>query len=136
MATMSRRTPAPLASAIAAALDGREGFIWDGAGPNPYLSMLACADALLVTADSVNMASEAAATGAPVHVFWPGGGHSRLAAFHAGLAATSASRAWRGGLEAWSYPPVNSTPAIADAILQAFLSFRPELPRPQLRRGA
>ena len=36
------------------------------------------ADAILVTADSVNMASEAAATGAPVHVFWPGGGHPRL----------------------------------------------------------
>lgn len=125
MATVSRRTPAPLVKAIAAALDGKEGFLWDGgAGPNPYLSILAYADALLVTADSVNMTSEAAATGAPVHVFWPDGGHPRFAAFHAGLAATGASRAWRGALEEWTYPPVNSTTAIATAILQAFLSFR------------
>ncbi len=120
MATVSRRTPVPLVGAIAAALDGKEGFLWDGAGPNPYVSMLACADALLVTADSVNMVSEAAATGAPVHVFWPGGGHPRFAAFHAGLAATGASRTWRGALEEWAYPPVNSTPAIAAAVLQAY----------------
>ena len=124
MATVSRRTPAPLAAALKAAIAKGPGFLWDGAGPNPYVAMLACADAILVTADSVNMASEAAATGAPVHVFWPGGGHPRLAAFHATLAETGASRTWRGELERWSYPPVNATPAIAAEILRAFSSFR------------
>jgi len=132
MATISRRTPASIARALAATLAEGPGFLWDGDGPNPYLSILANADAILVTADSVNMASEAAATGAPVHVFWPGGGHPRFAAFHAALEATGASRRWRGGLEDWSYAPVNSTPAIAAAIQQAFFSFPPA----QLRRGA
>lgn len=120
MATISRRTPASVARALAATLAEGPGFLWDGDDPNPYVSMLAGADAILVTADSVNMASEAAATGAPVHVFWPAGGHPRLAAFHAALEETGASRRWRGALEDWSYAPVNSTPAIATAIRQAF----------------
>ncbi len=124
MATVSRRTPDPLRAALATALSEGPGFLWSGAGSNPYLSMLAIADAILVTADSVNMASEAATTGAPVHVFWPHGGHPRLAAFHEGLAETGASRRWRGALESWSYPPLNATPAIAAAILRAFSRFR------------
>jgi mitochondrial fission protein ELM1 len=132
MATISRRTPASVTQALAATIAEGPGFLWDGDGPNPYVSMLAIADAILVTADSVNMASEAAATGAPAHVFWPGGGHPRLAAFHAALEETGASRRWRGALEDWSYAPINSTPAIATAIRQAFNSFRPA----QLRRGA
>ncbi len=132
MATTSRRTPAPLAARLAAAIAGGPGFLWDGAGPNPYPSMLACADAILVTADSVNMASEAAATGAPVHVYWPAywpeywphGSHRRFAAFHAALEKTGASRKWRGALEDWSYPPVNATPAIAESVIEAFCAFR------------
>jgi uncharacterized protein len=132
MATISRRTPASVAQALAATIAEGPGFLWNGDGPNPYVSMLAVADAILVTADSVNMASEAAATGAPVHVFWPGGGHPRLSAFHAALEETGASRRWRGALEDWSYAPVNSTPAIATAIRQAFNNFR----LTQLRRGA
>jgi len=122
---------ARLAAAAATLAEG-PGFLWDGDGPNPYLSILANADAILVTADSVNMASEAAATGTPVNVLRPGGGHPRLAAFHAALEETGASRRWRGALEDWSYAPVNSTPAIAAAIRQAFNSF----PLAQLRRGA
>jgi mitochondrial fission protein ELM1 len=124
MATISRRTPAPVAQALKAAIAEGPGFLWDGGDPNPYISILACADALLVTADSVNMTGEAAATGAPVHVFWPDGGHPRFAAFHAALAETGASRTWRGSLQSWSYPPVNTTPAIAEAVLAAFTGAR------------
>jgi hypothetical protein len=36
---------------------------------NPYFGVLALADALIVTSDSVAMLSEAAATGKPVHIF-------------------------------------------------------------------
>ena len=43
-------------------------WVWDGGGDNPYLALLADADAIFVTPDSVNMASEAAATGRPVYV--------------------------------------------------------------------
>lgn len=124
MATISRRTPVAVAKALGTAIAAGPGFLWDGGDPNPYVSILACADAVLVTADSVNMASEAASTGAPIHVFWPGGSHPRITAFHAALAETGASRTWRGTPETWSYHPVNTTPAIAEAVLEAFNSAR------------
>ncbi len=62
---------------LAAAPDGQPArnrhakrrILWDGAGKNPYLAMLAAADAIVVTADSVNMVGEACATGKPVLVF-------------------------------------------------------------------
>jgi mitochondrial fission protein ELM1 len=101
-------------------------FLWEGEGENPYLSILACSDALLVTGDSVNMVSEAAATGTPVHVFAPGGGSAKIAAFLAGLEARGAVRRWAGRLEHWSYEPVNSTPELAAAIAQANLRFARE----------
>ena len=42
-------------------------------GDNPYLGMLALADELVVTADSIAMLSEACATGKPVYMFDLGG---------------------------------------------------------------
>ena len=49
-------------------------IIWDGSGDNPYFGMLGAADAIIVTADSVSMISEAAATGKPVHIIELEGG--------------------------------------------------------------
>jgi mitochondrial fission protein ELM1 len=66
----SRRTPARLIAAIEAAFTGDPGvFVWDRESDNPYLGVLACADRLVVTSDSVSMISEALATGHPVEVF-------------------------------------------------------------------
>jgi hypothetical protein len=123
MASVSRRTPAGVATALRAALEGAQCFLWDGTGDNPYFSMLANADHLIVTADSVNMVGEAAATGAPVHVFAPSGGHPKIAAYLEALEAHGAARPWRGELEEWRYEPLNSTPMIADAIASAYLTF-------------
>jgi hypothetical protein len=100
-------------------------FLWEGEGENPYFSILACSDALLVTGDSVNMASDAAATGAPVHVFAPGGS-PKLAAFLAGLESLGAVRRWAGRLEHWSYDAVDSTWELAESIARAYLRFARE----------
>ena len=70
--TPSRRTGALGLSVLREQLRGVPGAIWDGTGDNPYYAYLAIADALLVTADSVSMVSEAAATGKPVHHRLPG----------------------------------------------------------------
>src|SRR3546814_947431 len=53
---------------------GHPGLAWrdDGDGPNPYPGLLAWADRIVCSADSVNMVSEACATRAPVFVFEPG----------------------------------------------------------------
>lgn len=44
-------------------------YFWSGEGDNPYLGILAHADALIVTEDSVSMVSEALATQKPVATF-------------------------------------------------------------------
>src|SRR5439155_16017696 len=61
--TPSRRTGAAGIALLRQRLAGLPAEIWDGSGDNPYYAYLAIADALLVTADSVSMVSEAAATG-------------------------------------------------------------------------
>lgn len=120
MATPSRRTPKSLIEMLKDHLRAFPSFLWDGTGENPYLSLLACADAFLITADSVNMISEAAATGAPIHIFAPPGGHQKLIHFQNKLTAAGAVRLWRGALEDWRYNPINATPMIAQSVISAY----------------
>jgi mitochondrial fission protein ELM1 len=117
MATPSRRTPPDLANAAREAVG--DGFFWDGTGENPYLAMLALADAMFVTGDSANMVGEATATGAPVHVFEPSGGASRkLARAIDALVARGAARRWAAKLEEFRYAPIDSSGEIAAEILR------------------
>ncbi|MDH5834487.1 mitochondrial fission ELM1 family protein [Luteimonas kalidii] len=71
LGTVSRRTPADMGEALQRALAGTHGVLWHGAGdgPNPYPGLLAWADRIVCSPDSVNMVSEACATRVPVHVF-------------------------------------------------------------------
>jgi uncharacterized protein len=83
----SRRTPnpwRPLLRAHALRLGAR---LWMDAddGLNPYRGYLAHADRLVVTADSVNMLSEACATGAAVSSFSSGALAGKLLRFDAAL---------------------------------------------------
>ncbi len=117
--TVSRRTPAALRAALVAIAAGPRHFLWDGTGPNPYGSLLATADAIVATADSTNMVGEAAATGVPILVFEPSGGHPKIRAFLDGLARHGAVRPFTGRLEAFRYEPLDSTPEIATVALAA-----------------
>jgi mitochondrial fission protein ELM1 len=123
MATASRRTPAALREALRRVLIPPNGFLWDGEGENPYRSMLANADAIIVTGDSVNMVGEAVATCAPVHVVAPPRGTRRIDAYLAALTDAGAIRLWRGALEDWARAPFNATPDIACATARAYLAF-------------
>jgi len=86
----SRRTPAGLAEQISAALDDQRVMLVGPDEPNPYPGLLGVADAVVVTSDSVNMASETAITGRPVLIApWrpanaanPSGERGRIRAFH------------------------------------------------------
>ena len=66
--TASRRTGADNEKTLRAALAGPAVDFWNGEGENPYFAMLALADAIVVTGDSVNMISEACSSGKPVYV--------------------------------------------------------------------
>lgn len=119
LVTPSRRTHKRLITKVVAATEGHPRLVWNGDGDNPYPYFLAAADALVVTADSVNMCGEACATGRPVYVFTPSGGSDKFRRFHAALAAHGATRALPervteiGG---WTYPALDSAAMIAREI--------------------
>lgn len=135
MITASRRTPPALRDGLARLAAETGGFLWDGTGENPYVSLLALADAVVVTADSTNMLGEAAASGAPVLVFAPTGGHAKFETLVAGLAAHGAARPFRGRLEGDRYEPLDSTPVVAAALARAYRAHRAALGLPQTALG-
>jgi mitochondrial fission protein ELM1 len=85
LATTSRRTPAAFAASLRDRLAALPCAFWDGGGTNPYPGLLAWADRIVVTPDSVNMLSEACATGVPVHAPTSMPLPAKLARFHAAL---------------------------------------------------
>ena len=122
--TPSRRTGTETVATIRAALAGTSCEIWDETGDNPYLGYLALADAIVATSDSVNMVSEACATGKPVHVFHLPGGSEKFRRFHAAFEAAGFTRPFAGRLESWSYDPPRETERVA-GLIRARLKDRP-----------
>lgn len=114
--TPSRRTGDDNLRAITAPLDGLAADIWDGTGENPYFAILALADALIVTSDSVNMVTEACATGKPVHIFDLDGGSAKFNRFHAAFREAGMTRPFTGKLESWSYAPPDDMKRAAAAV--------------------
>jgi uncharacterized protein len=121
--TPSRRTGERGITLLRARLGSFPGAIWDGGGDNPYFAYLALADAVLVTADSVSMISEAAATGKPVHVLDLDGGDAKFRRFHATMRAAGVTRPFTGRIESWSYPIRDDT-ARAGAALRTLVLTR------------
>ncbi|TAN57873.1 MAG: nucleoside-diphosphate sugar epimerase, partial [Magnetospirillum sp.] len=120
LVTTSRRTTPMAAQALFADLPGPlYAHRWGEAGDNPYLGILALADALVVTGDSVSMCCEACAAPAPVYVWAPEGWvtdkHARLhrMLFEQGYARPLPES---GRLHAWSHPPLDPAAEIAAAI--------------------
>jgi uncharacterized protein len=118
--TPSRRTGAEGLAVLRERLAGLPAAIWNGASENPYFAYLALADAFLVTADSVSMISEAAATGKPVHILGLDGGNAKFVRFHRIMHEAGITRPFAGHIEEWSYPPLDDT-ARAGAALRALV---------------
>jgi hypothetical protein len=119
-ATISRRTPMPALMQFRTWLAPHCAIFYENEGVNPYFAILGAADHIFVTADSVNMAVEAAATGKPIHVFDVDGPGGKLDRFHKSLARRGCSRRFNGKLETWSYPPLMETDRVAVAVLTAW----------------
>ncbi len=123
MITPSRRSHQRLVAAADKATQNAPRILWTGDGENPYADFLANADALVVTADSVNMCGEACATGRPVYIFKPSGGSPKFNRFHEALAATGAPRPLPerfAKIETWDYQPLDGAQAIAAEIEQRY----------------
>jgi mitochondrial fission protein ELM1 len=96
--TPSRRTGDDNVAILRNTLAGTPGFFWDGTGENPYFGILGSADVLLVTADSVNMITEACASGHPVYVYNLPGGSAKSRRFHEAVFLRGYARPYRGSL--------------------------------------
>ena len=118
--TTSRRTDPAATRALRAALVDTPADIWDGTGDNPYFGLLALADAIVATGDSVNMVSEALATGQPVHIFDLPGGSPKFTRFHELLRARGLTRPFTGRLESWAYEPPDDMHRATEAVLRLF----------------
>ncbi len=111
--TPSRRTDAAARATLERTLRPLGAMVWDGAGDNPYFGMLALADAIVVTSDSVSMVSEAVATRAPVLLAPLPGQSRRNALFLRPLVDAGRLRAFRGRLDLWPVEPIDDTQAAA-----------------------
>jgi len=116
LVTPSRRTGEENLAILKRGLAELPALIWDFTGENPYFGFLGLADAIIVTADSVNMVSEAAATGKPVMVAALEGGNAKFRAFHESMREAGHTRPFRGRIERWRPPPLDETGQVAEAV--------------------
>lgn len=124
LVTTSRRTGARNEEILRRSLAGLPVEIWDGQGENPYFGILALSDHIVVTCDSVNMVSEAASTGKPVHVVHLRGGSAKFTRFHEALVEAGIARPFHGTLEEWCYSPLDETRRVAAEIRRRLLARR------------
>lgn len=113
MVTPSRRTDPAVTAVMREALEPLGGYVWDFAGDNPYFGMLALADMIVVTQDSVSMISEAAATSVPVMFAELPGSSRRQGIFLRTLQQEGRIRPFQSRFEQWAATPLNDTPAAA-----------------------
>ncbi len=117
-AVASRRTPARWREMLATVDAGIPGLRWrdERDGPNPYAGLLAHAQRIVCTPDSVNMLSEAAATLAPVFVWSAGIASGRLRVFLDALRASGRVRDRDDALAPFAAEPLRETARVADEV--------------------
>lgn len=119
LVSTSRRTGAAADAVFAAAAAvPHHGFRWGDAGDNPFPGYLACADAVIVTGDSVSMVCEACAVPAPVYIYAPEDAvpvkHRRL---HRELYERGCARPLEDTLAPWERTPLDTAGTIAAEIV-------------------
>jgi mitochondrial fission protein ELM1 len=115
MLAASRRTPVAFREAIRARYANRDALLWldDTDGTNAYAGMLAWADRIVCSPDSVNMISEACGTYVPVFVANAVGIRGRIRAFIDDLVAAGRVRPLEAGLAPFKVEPLRETERIA-----------------------
>jgi mitochondrial fission protein ELM1 len=114
--TPSRRTGKHNLAVLRKALSDVQAFVWNEEGANPYFGILGLSDGLVVTADSVNMITEACATGKPVYIFDLPGGSAKSSRFHETLIARGHARKFTVPLEPYAPRPLREMERVAAEI--------------------
>lgn len=115
MLSGSRRTPPGIVAQARERWRDVPGLRWfdEGDGPNPYAGMLAAAERIVVSPDSVNMISEACATAVPVYVAEPERATGRIGRYLADLRKRGRIREQGAHLGFFDTRPIIETPRIA-----------------------
>jgi len=117
--TPSRRTGQAALAVLRNTLEPAGIRVITGTGPdNPYMGMLACADMIAVTTDSVSMISEAAATSVPVAVIPLPGRSARIGRFIETLQESGRIRPFSAQMTPWPITPLDDTPSVAREMRQ------------------
>ena len=114
-AIASRRTPSRWCEALGTVDATIPGLRWrdTGDGANPYAGLLAFADRIVCTPDSVNMLSEASATRAPVFVWQPEAASGRIGSFVRALCENGRVRPLDDAMAAYTAEPLRETARMA-----------------------
>ena len=122
LASTSRRTGTEAGDALAAGLGQvmHQVYRWGEPGENPYLGHLAMADAVVATADSMAMVSEACATSAAVYVALPELAGPRQRHFLARMTQSGQVRMLGRDLKSWGRSPLDETGRVAEEIRRRF----------------
>ena len=112
----SRRCPDNVMRYLQTALSPDHYMIATNDQPNPYPGILAIADAVIVTSDSVNMASEAASTGKPVLIAYWQEETGRIAKFHQTMQDSSHTAPLTRLLPAEPFVPLDESAMIRQQI--------------------
>ena len=137
LVSSSRRTPDWLRQAVRSRFAGVPGLQWHGPddGENPYPGLLAHADRIVVTPDSANLMSEAAATGRPVLVHAPQALRGKLSLLYCSLRDGDQLRPLEPGFTPWSPTPLRELARVA-AEVRALLDLHGGPPERRLRDQA
>ena len=93
-------------------------YIYDFTAENPYLGLLARADFIVVTNDSVNMMSEAQATGKPIYILpLPEHTNTKPSRFAEKLISDGIAKTISYPLEKWIYPRSGEVSQVSEAVL-------------------
>ncbi len=119
----SRRTPKAFADKIRQRFSDSNFPVWfdDSDGENIYASVVACADRIVLTPDSVNMISEACATNVPVYIAQAERATGRLKVFLDHLLNIGRIKPLSEEMIPFSVSPLNTMPDLI-AQLKPFLN--------------
>lgn len=114
----SRRTPPAWAPLLRERYRGEDHLVWldDTDGANPYPGVLAWADRIIASPDSVNMISEACATAAPVYIAEPARATGRVGKFIQSLLTRGRVRAQLRKPTPFAVTPLVETRRIAGLV--------------------
>jgi mitochondrial fission protein ELM1 len=132
MVSSSRRTPEAWRRMARARLQADCVHFWNGPedGENPYQGYLAAAERIVVTPDSVNMLSEACASGRPAFTLLPPSARGKLIDLHAELQAQGWLHTLDAGVDFSTLqqpPPLRELAAVASRIWHVLESSRPDV---------